>query len=219
MHKLVITAASEVTGNDVRTARLGPRFGRMDLMSQLALLAVESLGVNFDTLPRERIAICLASATSSLATDAEYWNGRDAVGGLSPTLFTYTLPSAAIGEIAIRHRLTGPNLCFVGGNHDVLPEAAEMLRRGEADGCLCVFVNVVSPSLAQMISTPPAAGACAVFLRQGVLLSDPVRCDPFPERGGSETGAPGPPLFHELGEFDRDMETLCAKLCARKPTT
>src|SRR5580765_1044665 len=140
MANLVITAASTVSGEDVRAARLGTRFGRMDLASQLALLAVEPLASHFDQLPRERIAICLAARTGSLATDAEYWKGRDAVGGLSPTLFTYTLPSAAIGEIAIRHRLTGPNLCLVGSSEGVLPEAAEMLRRGEADSCLCIFV-------------------------------------------------------------------------------
>ena len=198
MDNLVITAASTVTGDDVRTARLGPRFGRMDLLSQLALLAVEALGVNFDTQPRERIAICLAAKTGSLSTDAEYWKGRDAVGGLSPTLFTYTLPSAAIGEIAIRHRLTGPNLCFVGGSGDVLPEAAELIRCSEADACLCVFVNVVALALAQLIAIPPAAEACAVFLQRGTPMSASL---------------------HELGEFDRDMESLCASLRAHKPTT
>jgi len=197
MDSLVITATSIVTGDDVRTARLGPRFGRMDLMSQLALLAVESLGVNFDPLPRERIAICLAARTGSLATDAEYWKGRDAVGGLSPTLFTYTLPSAAIGEIAIRHRLTGPNLCFVGGSQDVLPEAAELLRRGEADGCVCVFVNVVVPALEQLISLPPAAEASAIFLQRDAPMSA---------------------ILRELGEFDRDMASLCASLRAHEPT-
>ena len=47
MDKLIVTAASLVTEADVHGARLGKRFGRMDLMSQLAVLAVESLGINF----------------------------------------------------------------------------------------------------------------------------------------------------------------------------
>src|SRR5436190_8953297 len=113
MDNFVITSASQVNGADVRNARLGARFGRMDLMSQLVLLAVERLGVDFEARPRERIGICLATHAGSVSTDVEYWKGRNTAGGLSPTLFTYTLPSAAIGEIAIRHRLTGPNLCFV----------------------------------------------------------------------------------------------------------
>ena len=162
-----ITASNTVTSADVAAARLGPRFGRMDLTSQLALLAVEPFAAHFDSVPRDRIAIVLAARTGSLPTDVEYWKGREAVGGLSPTLFTYTLPSAAIGEIAIRHRLTGPSLCFVGGSDELLAEASDLIRRGEADGCVCVTANVVSPALAEMILATPAASAHAFFVRRG----------------------------------------------------
>jgi len=162
---IIVTVASDVSGEDVASARLGSRFGRMDLLSQLALLAVEKLGVNFDEWPRDRIAICLASPAGSLSTDAEYWKGRDQVGGPSPTLFTYTLPSAPIGEIAIRHRITGPNLCFVSDGREVQAEATELLRRGEADACVCVIVEVVSPTLAEFLGGPVAARASASFLR------------------------------------------------------
>src|SRR5258707_7442090 len=110
MDKIIITATSQVTGVDLKSARLGTRFGRLDLSSRLALLAVESLGVDFGKFSRDRIAICLAASAGSLATDFDFWSGRDAVGGPSPTLFAYTLPSAAIGEIAIRHRLTRAEL-------------------------------------------------------------------------------------------------------------
>src|SRR4051812_6962874 len=114
MNKFVVAAVSHVTEAEVQNARLGSRFGRMDLMSQLALLAVESLGINFEILSRDRVAICFVARAGSLSTDAQYWEGRNTPGGFSPTLFTYTLPSAAIGELAIRYRLTGPQLCFVG---------------------------------------------------------------------------------------------------------
>ena len=42
MDKIIITATSQVTEADLKSARLGMRFGRLDLSSQLALLAVES---------------------------------------------------------------------------------------------------------------------------------------------------------------------------------
>src|SRR5689334_18859069 len=126
--ELVIRATSCVTDAELKGARLGQRFGRLDRLSQLAVLAVESLGVDFDVEPKDRIGICLAAKSGSLATDVEYWKGRDAVGGPSPTLFAYTLPSSALGEIAIRYRLTGPNLCFAGEDKDVLPEAADMIQ-------------------------------------------------------------------------------------------
>jgi 3-oxoacyl-(acyl-carrier-protein) synthase len=171
MDKIAITAARRVTGADLPNARLGPRFGRLDLMSQLALLAVEKLGSNFDLLPRERIAICLAARAGSLSTDVDFWNGRDAVGGPSPTLFAYTLPSAAVGEIAIRHRLTGPNLCFVGDDKMLLPEAADLLQRGEAGACVCVYCDVISPAAAKRLQTAPAARARAFFLTREKLFS------------------------------------------------
>ena len=191
MNNLVVTAASKVTSADTKTARLGPRFGRLDPASQLALLAVESLGIDFEKLPRERIGICLAARAGSLSTDVEFWKGRDAVGGPSPTLFAYTLPSAAMGEIAIRHKLTGPNLCFTGDDRHVLTEAAELIRRGEAKACVCVYCNVVSGLAGELIQGSPAAYAVAIFLAQtgaGISLSP--------------------------GEKDRDLESLCAELRA-----
>ena len=166
MSEPTIIAAHTATAADIATARLGSRFGRMDLSSQLALLAVEPLAAHFDSLSRDRIAIILAARAGSLPTDMTYWERRDAVGGLSPTLFTYTLPSAAIGEIAIRHRITGPNLCFVGDDRDLLTEAKDFLRRNEADACVCVFVDVVSAALAKMIGASEAAQARAMLVRQ-----------------------------------------------------
>ena len=193
MSELVITAASTVTPADLKTARLGPRFGRLDQASQLALLAVELLRVDFEKLPRERIGICLAARAGSLSTDVEFWKGRDAVGGPSPTLFAYTLPSAAMGEIAIRHKLMGPNVCFTGDDRAVLSEAAELIQRGEAEACVCVGLKSVSDAAAGMICEVPAARATAIFLtREGQGMALPQR------------------------ENDRDMETLCARFCALK---
>jgi len=192
MDNLVITAASQVNDGDLLTARLGGRFGRMDRLSQLALLAVERLGAAFDAQPRDRVGICLAVRAGSLSTDVEYWKGRDLAGGLSPTLFTYTLPSSAIGEIAIRHRLTGPNLCFVGNGPALLVEAEDLIRRGETDACVCVFCDSITATAAELIQEPASAQAWAVFLErngEGVILS--------PENG-------------------RDIASLCVNFCARK---
>src|ERR1051326_969089 len=164
MDDLVVTAAGSVTDADLATARLGARVGRLELLSQLSLLAVGLLGLGFDALPRGRIGICLAARAGSLPTDFEYWKGRHIVGGVSPTLFAYTLPSAPIGEIPIRHRLTGPNLCFVGGDSLVMSEAADLIRRGEADGCVCVYCDLVTAPVGEMIRAEPVARARALFL-------------------------------------------------------
>jgi 3-oxoacyl-(acyl-carrier-protein) synthase len=194
MSNAFIIATNAVTSADVAAARLGTRFGRMDLASQLSLLAVEPFAPHFDSIARDRIAIVLAARAGSLPTDVAYWSARNEPGGLSPTLFTYTLPSAAIGEIAIRHRLTGPNLCFVGDGHEVLTEAAGLMQSHEADACVAIFTHVVSPALTQKISLPEAAHAYAVFI------------------------GPNGPGLAGLGENRRDMETFCANLRALKFT-
>ena len=85
MDNFVVTASSRVTEADLPTAKLGARFGRLDLASQLALLAVEALGIDFDALQRDRVGICLAARAGSLTTDVNYWSGRDNTGGPSPT--------------------------------------------------------------------------------------------------------------------------------------
>src|ERR1700733_12875970 len=101
MNKIFIAATSSATETDLKSARLGSRFARLDLQSQLALLAVELLKIDFEKFSRERIAICFAAKNGSLSTDVEFWNGRNEIGGPSPTLFVYTLPRAAITEYAI----------------------------------------------------------------------------------------------------------------------
>ncbi len=189
MANLVITAASIVTPDDLNRFQFGMRFGRLDSVCQLGLAAVEALGIDFASQPRDQVGICVATDNGSLSTDVEYWRRRNEPGGASPSLFVYTLPSMVIGEIAIRHGLTGPTLCLMGGSDGLLTEAADMLRRDEATACICVYCDVVSALAAETIHLPATARACAVYLQRGV-------------QG-----------LHVLAANDRDIIPLCAKLC------
>lgn len=192
MDKVVIAATRTVTEADLATAKLGSRFGRMDLLSQLALLSVELLGLDFEKMERDRVGVCMGVAAGSLSTDVEYWKGRNDIGGPSPTLFAYTLPSSAIGEIAIRYRLTGPNLCLVGSDANVLSEARDMILRREADSCVCIGCNAITPGAAGLIGAAPQVQACALFLTR--------------EAAG----------MAELKENDRDMESVCTLVSRRE---
>jgi 3-oxoacyl-(acyl-carrier-protein) synthase len=161
-----IIATSSVTAADLPNARLGQRFGRLDLQSQLSLLAVASLKINFDEFTHGRIGIVFAARAGSLSTDVNFWDGRNGIGGPSPTLFAYTLPSAAVGEIAIHFKLTGPDLCFVGHGKNLLPEATDMIRRGEADACVCIFCEAVTAACGKVLSLPSVGKAEAFFVAQ-----------------------------------------------------
>jgi hypothetical protein len=131
----------------------------------------------------------MSVTAGSLATDIGYWKGRNDVGGPSPTLFAYTLPSSAIGEIAIRYRLTGPNLCFVGMDAMLLAEARDLIERNEADGCVCVACDAITAAVSKLLRVPAKTQARAAFLARGT--------NGFP-----------------LEENHRDMESLCALVCA-----
>lgn len=188
MNPISVVSASVVTEVDLASVRLGPRFGRLDLQSRLAVAAVAALPVDLSGLAADRTGICLAASAGSLNTDVNFWQGRNAVGGPSPTLFAYTLPSAAVGEIAIHFRLTGPNRCFVGDDTIILPEAADLLRTGEADACVCVFCETAGKECAAYTGLPPGATACALLLK---------------------SGGEGRPW-----ENDRDMKALCTLISA-----
>ena len=184
MNSISIISASTITEADLASVKMGQRFGRLDLQSKLAVAAVGALKVDFSKWPTDRIGICLAASAGSLMTDVNFWQGRNAVGGPSPTLFAYTLPSAAMGEIAIHFRLTGPNRCFVGDDKIILSEAADLIHSGDADACVCVYCETVSDECGAYTGLPQVAAASALFLKRG------------------EEGRP-------WRTIDRDMKALC----------
>ncbi len=189
MNNPVAIAAHRVTEVDIQVARLGKRFGRLDSASRAVLAVVEPLKDHFAGLPPDRVAICLAIEGGSLSTDADFWRGHEDTGGPSPTLFAYTLPSAAIGELAIRHGLTGPNLCLVGDDASLVAAGADLIARGEADGCLCISCVAISEAAGGLVGRKPGLRAGAIYLAR--------------EGQGTPVG----------GENGRDMESLCAVLC------
>ena len=137
-----------------------PRFGRMDALSRLGLMAVELLGVDFVALPegeRDNIGVCMETRCGCLATDRRF------LETFSPNVFAYTLPSTAIGEICIRHRLRGPVLCLMTGDDNARPaldEAVAWLEAGTVSGCICLSCDALkSPE-----TNEPCIVAAAVFL-------------------------------------------------------
>ncbi|MFM2294946.1 MAG: hypothetical protein RLZZ350_1359 [Verrucomicrobiota bacterium] len=171
------------------------RFLRMDLMCRVGFLAAELLAVDFAELPaarRERTAVVVESFTGSLDTDIRF--------ALTPrpSLFAYTLPSTVIGEICIRHRLQGPVLSLLAPDThaaQALPEAADLLARGDADFVLCFALEALNPSTAKSISLPEklsSRGWHGAALLLGHSENSP-REKPF---------APAP------------LAELCRKLCA-----
>jgi 3-oxoacyl-(acyl-carrier-protein) synthase len=127
------------------------RFLRMDLMCRLGLMAAELLDAGFDAMPearRERIGVGVETFAGSLDTDVRFLQTP------RPSLFAYTLPSTVLGEICIRYRLKGPGLCLVSPDDSaggILAEAADWLRQGDADACLCLGCEAVDREIAALL--------------------------------------------------------------------
>jgi 3-oxoacyl-(acyl-carrier-protein) synthase len=145
------------------------RFGRMDLMSRLGLMAVELLDAGLESLPPRRkqsVGVCLETFTGSLDTDVRFLQTP------RPSLFTYTLPSMALGEVCIRYQLQGPVLCLVApedASDGVLAEATEWLHQGDAEACLCFRSEILDRDVADAVflpADPRPSGwhACALVL-------------------------------------------------------
>ena len=94
------------------------KFFKMDNLSKLGFIAAEILmkenQVTSNFKPEE-ISIILSNSSSSLDTDEifqETIKDKDNYFP-SPSVFVYTLPNLMIGEICIRHKITGENTFFV----------------------------------------------------------------------------------------------------------
>lgn len=139
-----------------------PKFHKMDNLSKLGIIATEAALKGTDFLKRnspDDIAILMANKASSLDTDRNYQNtisNKDQYLP-SPAIFVYTLPNIVIGEIAIKHKITGENAFFVGDAFDpqlLVNQAQITLESTPAKAAVCGWVdydNGVSDALIYLV--------------------------------------------------------------------
>ena len=98
------------------------KFHKMDDFCRLGFLTAESL-LRIVDMPSslDRVGIFLWNEFSSIQTDEAFFKsyGLDNQGIPSPSLFVYTLPNILIGEISIRHKITGEHSFFVQPSFEV----------------------------------------------------------------------------------------------------
>jgi len=118
-------------------------FRLLDPLSRVVAIAVEALDTRFPA----NTAVVLATKQGCLWTDRRFEQSRHA--DLRPALFPYTLPSAPIAAVSIRHGINGPSLCL-SGDESALAEAERLIATGEADAAIVCVGDVVPPDLVQM---------------------------------------------------------------------
>ncbi len=146
----------------------GGRFGRMDQLSRLGLMAVELLSAEFDGMEpaqRDCVGVCVETRSGCVTTDFRFMQMPLA------STFAYTLPSTVVGEICIRYHFRGPVMCLLPvSDHAASVETAlGWLRRGEALAAVCVSCDLLDQKIAPFMLSAhhaPSGGwqSCAVLI-------------------------------------------------------
>lgn len=102
-----------------------PKFYKMDTLSKLALLATELL-VREEGVSAEPCSVVLFNRSSSIIADSKHCESIQDVENFypSPSVFLYTLPNIALGEVAIRNNFTGETSLYILEERD-----EEVMRR------------------------------------------------------------------------------------------
>ena len=126
-----------------------PKFHKMDLQCKLGFLCTEFAMRDTNFLvdnDLSKTAIVLSNAASSLETDRTHQNSINDTSNYfpSPAVFVYTLPNITIGELAIRHKITGENAFFVTEKFDadLLVNYSESLLNNGTEGAIVGWVEV-----------------------------------------------------------------------------
>lgn len=108
------------------------KFGKMDNLSKMAYVAVGWLLRDINDVDVERMALFFSNAAASLDTDLRH--RRSIVAGdavAHPSIFVYTLPNVAMGEVCIRYHIKSENIFYISSHYDraALRIAAESAMR------------------------------------------------------------------------------------------
>ncbi len=99
------------------------KFFKMDAPCKLATLASTCLDQNTPDIDfsGDKTAVLLATKSGCIESDIKHVESyRDPDQFFpSPAVFVYTLPNIMVGEICIKHKITGESACYMMENYDL----------------------------------------------------------------------------------------------------
>lgn len=149
-------------------ARPFERFARLDPLSKLVNILAEWVLAPQTVSPD--LGLILVSRFGCVEADLAYYRTAAQAPELaSPQLFPYTLPSAGLAEVAIRHKLHGPSLVLLQaeGLGAALSQAQQWLTLGEAPQCLLLFADALLAEGALLMQVRPRTEGWAFLLGPG----------------------------------------------------
>lgn len=161
-------------------------FRRLDRASRALVLAAEAAGIG-ERLPREArddTALVVETERGSLDADLEFAASLGP-GPARGAVFAYTLPSASLGEVALRHGLRGPAICLsigAGRSGEALLEARRLIEDGEAPFALAGCVEALGQARGGLGGALRAVVALIGAAEDGAAVAAwPTGADPFAE--------------------------------------
>jgi 3-oxoacyl-(acyl-carrier-protein) synthase len=125
------------------------KFFKMDNLCKLAFISAELLvkDRSISSYQPGEVALVFSNASASLDTDKAYFESVEDKKNYfpSPAVFVYTLPNIMMGEICIRHKLTGENTFFVSERFDaklISTYAENLLTSGKAKSVIAGWVEI-----------------------------------------------------------------------------
>jgi 3-oxoacyl-(acyl-carrier-protein) synthase len=126
-----------------------PEFGKLQSAEKLAFCAAAKVFSDVPHLDRSSYGITLGTSFGSFFTDIRYM--KSVISGFpSPALFSATLPSSPVAEIAIRFHLTGPNRVITGSDFpcvSAIDSAFSLIKNRKTSGAIAVAVNANEPAV------------------------------------------------------------------------
>lgn len=105
------------------------KFYKMSDICKLGYIGMEFLVrcIGTNMAQTDKIGIVMRNINSSTETDKQHRTMLDDCTSVSPAIFVYTLPNIIIGEISIRHRITGEGLFFISDSDEEVDRYAKAL--------------------------------------------------------------------------------------------
>ncbi|ODS82598.1 MAG: hypothetical protein ABS46_08470 [Cytophagaceae bacterium SCN 52-12] len=126
-----------------------PKFYKMDLLSKISFLGVELLKLSCPgpaSAPEDAVALLFANSESSSDTDIRFRDSYEIERLPGPSLFVYTLPNIALGEISIRNKWYGEHMFAVFPNFApaYFTDHSTLLLDDGAEWVIGGWVNVIN---------------------------------------------------------------------------
>lgn len=126
-----------------------PKFFKMDELCKLAFLTTELLLKDTKISGHAEgsdIALIIGTKDSSIASDRKHVAAIQDKEAFfpSPAVFVYTLPNIMLGEICIRHQITGENTCFIMDSPDtdfIYQYVVQLFEKERYSSCIAGWVN------------------------------------------------------------------------------